>query len=104
MVVWPLLEPHFNLPLRFGLYSNSKTIQAFVSQSYAIPGSSILALLAISEQALMIGVWVRSGERGIGGTQKQEWTACVCPEWPRGRGAPVRSHMRFGFEKVEKGI
>lgn len=56
MFVWPLLEPSFNLPLRLGLYYNSKNIQALIPQSYAMLGSCALVLLAVSEQTLTIGV------------------------------------------------
>lgn len=65
--MWLLLEPFFNLPLRLGLYYNSKNIQALIPQSYAMLGSCVLVLLAVSEQALTIGVWARSGEREVGG-------------------------------------
>lgn len=88
IVVWLLLEPHFNRPLRFRPYCNSKHIQALTPRSYAMLGSSVLALLAVSEQALTTRVEVGGGKRR---TLRQEWRAHVYPERSRDRGVPVEA-------------
>lgn len=44
-------------------------------QNYAVLGSSVLALLAISGQAPTAGLCVRSGKSGMGRTLRQEWRA-----------------------------
>lgn len=57
-------------------------------QSYAVLGTHALALLAISEQALTVGVSWEWKEGNAEDTEARVVGPCVSPEWSRDREIP----------------